>query len=342
MVFFYLFSIKACKTHYCEQVCHSGECPPCPKTRIAKCECGMEESQIKCVEEKYHCDRICGKALSCGNHTCEIVCHTGECPPCPMEGSRSCHCGKVLFENLSCDEATPSCEDTCNKPLHCYGNHRCNRRCHPGGCDQCRMHIVKPCRCGFSKKSVQCYQEFICEKRCTRLRNCKKHQCKKKCCKGDCPPCNETCGNILGCGNHRCQAICHPYACFPCSITTQVSFLNKTQSSIILQNNYHLNGKDEWFSLYFIKKTIRKPKLIKAQIFIRTGNKFQSLLTNFYFRFHVFVNRQVLLFLVEPKGKPKSLNVKNHVQYHPHVIMNNEKLIYAILVNVLRVNKFVT
>lgn len=38
--------------------------------------------------------QVCGKALPCGNHTCEQVCHAGPCGDCPRSGKRSCPCGK--------------------------------------------------------------------------------------------------------------------------------------------------------------------------------------------------------------------------------------------------------
>merc|ERR1712137_170272 len=201
--------------------------PPCPKTRIATCQCGAEEAQIQCAEGDFHCDRVCNKELSCGNHKCTTICHSGECDSCPMEGPRPCHCGKVV-NDLSCEDATPSCEDTCGKPLDCYGNHLCNQRCHPGECSKCRMHIVKHCRCGANHKSVQCWQEFLCEKKCSRLRDCKRHQCRRKCCPGDCPPCNEICGLKLACQNHKCQAICHQGGCFPCPVTVDVTCFCKS------------------------------------------------------------------------------------------------------------------
>ena len=109
---------------------------------MAICECGASEALINCAIGDYHCDRVCGKLLSCGNHNCEKICHSGECESCPLEGNRDCHCGKVTFDELQCTDPTPSCGDTCNKPLNCYGNHNCNQRCHPGECSKCRQLIV--------------------------------------------------------------------------------------------------------------------------------------------------------------------------------------------------------
>lgn len=41
------------------------------------------------------CVQVCGRPLSCGNHTCERVCHSGVCGQCPRAGNRSCFCGKT-------------------------------------------------------------------------------------------------------------------------------------------------------------------------------------------------------------------------------------------------------
>ena len=45
---------------------------------------------------------------------------------------------------------------------------------------QCLQVRLKRCRCGQSQKEVLCSKEYLCEKRCTNLRDCGKHQCKRK------------------------------------------------------------------------------------------------------------------------------------------------------------------
>ena len=37
----------------------------------------------------------------------------------------------------------------------------------------------------------QCHEPVRCERRCTAMRSCGRHQCKRRCCNGDCPPCEE-------------------------------------------------------------------------------------------------------------------------------------------------------
>ena len=45
---------------------------------------------------------------------------------------------------------------------------------------QCRQLSVKVCRCRKKKKSVLCSSEYLCDVRCTKLRQCGSHQCKRK------------------------------------------------------------------------------------------------------------------------------------------------------------------
>lgn len=103
-----------------------------------------------------------------------------------------------LEYNLACTEDVPTCGDTCDKvpllfpvliqpeplvlvlQLLLCGVHRCTRLCHAGGCGQCLQMAEKVCRCGKKTKLVPCSQEFLCESRCSNLRQCGKHQCKRK------------------------------------------------------------------------------------------------------------------------------------------------------------------
>lgn len=60
------------------------------------------------------------------------------------------------------------------------GLHHCTRLCHAGHCGQCIQMTHKTCRCGKKAKLVTCAQEFLCDARCSNLRQCGKHQCKRK------------------------------------------------------------------------------------------------------------------------------------------------------------------
>lgn len=67
------------------------------------------------------------RKLDCGNHTCEQVCHRGNCDTCPLLPSNLtyCPCGaKQLCElsdetRTSCLDPIPTCGAICNKVLAC-------------------------------------------------------------------------------------------------------------------------------------------------------------------------------------------------------------------------------
>ncbi|XP_051914519.1 NF-X1-type zinc finger protein NFXL1, partial [Hippocampus zosterae] len=208
-----------CRQHTCSQPCHS-ECSPCPKVSVQKCMCGRQQSERPCAGPKWKCDRTCGATLSCGNHTCELVCHDGRCPPCPRSLSRSCPCGKAK-SSLPCTEEVSLCGDTCERPLSC-GKHTCSMRCHRGNCDTCRQEVEKECRCGKYRKLMACHKEYLCESKCSKSRSCQKHPCRRKCCPGNCPPCDQICARTLGCRNHKCPSVCHRGSCYPCPETVDV------------------------------------------------------------------------------------------------------------------------
>jgi len=199
--------------HACESVCHEGECPACDKVGVFRCQCGAEERRAACSERLFRCARVCGKRLGCGRHACAQICHGGACSGCPLEGRRSCPCGKAEYGDQRCDEEVPTCGGTCSKPLAC-GRHSCQERCHYGPCGKvCREMVVKPCRCGRTQKEVLCSSEVLCELRCTSMRACGRHACRRRCCDSHCPPCEEPCGRKLRCGNHKCPAPCHSGPC---------------------------------------------------------------------------------------------------------------------------------
>lgn len=102
-----------------------------------------------------------------------------------------------------------------------------------------------------------------CDRRCTGMRACGRHQCKKRCCDGNHPPCDQVllvfifrptcnqathkhhnvqpflsivassltmlakleqvCGRRLQCGNHTDPSPCHAGPCLPCPLTATVS-----------------------------------------------------------------------------------------------------------------------
>uniref|UniRef100_H3C756 Nuclear transcription factor, X-box binding-like 1 n=1 Tax=Tetraodon nigroviridis TaxID=99883 RepID=H3C756_TETNG len=203
-----------CKQHTCNQPCHTAECSPCPRVSLQRCVCQRELAERPCASPHWTCEQVCGSPLSCGNHTCEVVCHDGVCPPCPRSVSRGCPCGKTK-SSLPCTEEVSPCGDTCERPLSC-GKHTCSMRCHRGSCETCRQEVEKWCRCGRYRRLMPCHKEYLCESKCPQTRTCQRHQCRRKCCPGNCPPCDQSCGRTLGCRNHKCPSSCHPGSCYPC------------------------------------------------------------------------------------------------------------------------------
>ncbi|CAN9509419.1 unnamed protein product [Ophioblennius macclurei] len=211
--------LLSCKQHTCTQPCHT-ECSVCPRVSVQRCVCGREKTDRPCASPRWNCQQVCGSLLSCGNHTCEVVCHDGPCPPCPRSVSRSCPCGKTK-SSLPCTDEVSPCGDTCDKKLSC-NIHTCSMRCHRGSCDTCRQEVERSCRCGKYKKHLPCHKEYLCESKCPKTRSCQRHQCRRKCCPGNCPPCDQSCGRSLSCRNHKCPSVCHQGSCYPCPQMVEV------------------------------------------------------------------------------------------------------------------------
>ncbi|XP_052185775.1 NF-X1-type zinc finger protein NFXL2 isoform X2 [Diospyros lotus] len=212
-----------CGTHRCGETCHDGECPPCRARGIYRCQCGKVEEEKQCCDRSFQCDAPCERMLGCGKHLCSKGCHSGDCGQCPLQGKRTCPCGKRIYQGMACDVASPLCGATCDKMLSC-GFHSCPERCHRGPCiETCRTVVTKSCRCGSLKKEVPCYQDLVCERKCQRVRDCGRHGCKRRCCDGDCLPCSEVCDRRLRCKNHKCPAPCHRGPCAPCPVMVIIS-----------------------------------------------------------------------------------------------------------------------
>ncbi|MFS7958195.1 putative chromatin regulator PHD family [Helianthus anomalus] len=144
-----------CNVHCCGEICHEGECPPCRARGVYACRCKKVELERECCEREFRCEIPCERMLGCGKHVCDKGCHEGECGDCPLQGRRTCPCGKRVYEGMACDVVVPSCGGTCDKKLQC-GIHRCPERCHRGSCvETCRIVITKSCKCGSLKKQVR-------------------------------------------------------------------------------------------------------------------------------------------------------------------------------------------
>ncbi|KAJ2852059.1 FKBP12-associated protein [Coemansia brasiliensis] len=267
--------VLGCGRHKCEEPCHSGLCPPCPHKEEQQCYCGKHKRTVRCgagnpqptfvVQEvdgkqvsieqtgHYDCGETCKQTLGCGIHKCERSCHPlpepgvshGECPWDP-EIVSACHCGKKLASELGaartkCTDPVPSCNQECQRQLPGC-SHTCTEACHVGACPPCEVMVEKTCMCGATKHRIKCSQAqdntqlLQCERLCSKMRACRRHQCSVRCCPSDHTDMNGTvvpseriapgvtdphqctlpCGRLLRCKNHLCEELCHRGSCPPC------------------------------------------------------------------------------------------------------------------------------
>ena len=73
-------ALRNCGSHQCGRVC-------CPLASLAGIKGKGRKKAVTIAEVVdqsgwHECDRVCGKVLRCGNHTCEERDHPGLCPPC--------------------------------------------------------------------------------------------------------------------------------------------------------------------------------------------------------------------------------------------------------------------
>eukprot|EP00048_Salpingoeca_helianthica_P009501 m.136096 g.136096 ORF g.136096 m.136096 type:complete len:954 (+) comp14883_c8_seq2:2459-5320(+) len=194
-----------CGLHHCQASCHPGRCDPCGITQTQHCYCGSSTRDTDCgaghLDEStdtdpgyYSCGKRCGRALACGHHTCEELCHKGPCAPCRLLPSiaTTCGCGKQrCYTRTACTDPIFLCGDVCNKQLHCRHktrDHRCHQKCHTGPCPPCPLPVPVSCLCGANTKdfpAVQCHTSlppWRCETLCDKPKSCRRHRCNVTCC----------------------------------------------------------------------------------------------------------------------------------------------------------------
>lgn len=136
-----------CGIHDCTELCHEGPCGTCTVRVEQHCFCGGMTLQKQCGDPtldqqeegkgSFCCGQRCNRSLSCGNHACSLLCHSGECPPCERAPSRRrfCPCGKTRLppgeHSTQCTDPIPTCDLTCELPLPC--GHKCWKQCHDDG-----------------------------------------------------------------------------------------------------------------------------------------------------------------------------------------------------------------
>ncbi|GBM55473.1 Transcriptional repressor NF-X1 [Araneus ventricosus] len=230
-----------CGMHLCTIQCHPGECPLCEEEIHQECYCKKSKKTVICDSDTsgvlhFSCGEVCGRLLSCGNHSCDNICHPGDCSPCGLstEIVKYCPCGKTGIQELiangkavqrkSCKDPIPLCSKICGKVFFCGPKddpHKCQSACHEGDCPKCPLTTSLKCRCGASTKEFHCAEiepsfVFLCEKRCNRRKACGRHKCLNNCCINIEHRCELICNKKLSCGNHQCQDTCHAGNCPPC------------------------------------------------------------------------------------------------------------------------------
>ncbi|ORY48177.1 hypothetical protein BCR33DRAFT_59883 [Rhizoclosmatium globosum] len=160
-----------CGLHTCQKQCHSGPCNDCQESVSCTCFCSATTRKETCgssqmvsdngkLVQKFTCNNVCNKLLSCGNHSCSKKCHKGACATCSKSPSlvNSCPCGKTTVmrqQRTSCLDPIPTCDSICDKTLSC--GHRCLQKCHNS--DEPCVCIGKktiPCECGKHREEVAC------------------------------------------------------------------------------------------------------------------------------------------------------------------------------------------
>ncbi|GAV63752.1 zf-NF-X1 domain-containing protein [Cephalotus follicularis] len=221
-----------CGTHQCNQVCHAGDCPPCLALVTQKCRCRSTSQTVECYKttmenEKFTCDKVCGRKKICGRHRCSERC-------CPLSNSNN---------SLSGDWDPHFCQMACGKKLRC-GQHSCGSLCHSGHCPPCLETIFTDLTCACGRTSIPpplpCGTPLpSCQLPCSVPQPCG-HSSSHSCHFGDCPPCsvpiakecvgghvvlrnipcgskdircNKLCGKTRQCGMHACGRTCHPPPC---------------------------------------------------------------------------------------------------------------------------------
>ncbi|XP_054708933.1 NF-X1-type zinc finger protein NFXL1-like [Uloborus diversus] len=229
--------------HLCCLLCHPGACPPCPQTVLSSCACGKSKPiSQRCSNRQWTCEKKCGKLLFCKLHSCEEMCHEGECPPCRKTCEQKCLCGSETVVR-PCEDPLWHCKKICNKLLRCK-NHFCEIVCHSGACLDCPSSGPRSCPCGKNIVSLPCTENIVpCGDTCDKLLSCELHRCTQRCHLGPCekclqmrvmkcrcglreksvPCCKEyvcdiKCKRKRDCGRHFCNKKCCIGNCSPCEV----------------------------------------------------------------------------------------------------------------------------
>lgn len=226
--------VLRCGNHKCQEICHVGECSPCPFSpeRVKTCHCGSlplkPNQRIKCTDPVPSCGKKCNKWLECGRHRCLEVCHDGICPVCTQFYETSCLCGKERKKMILCSKTDSfRCDRPCGTQLSCQ-RHKCMKKCCPdngkkeasshacmSSCDKklpCGHACILPCHRGRCPPCLAMIPSFLtCRCGCT-VSDPPPLPC------GTAPPiCKEPCSLERPCGHSSADHTCHFGECPPCT-----------------------------------------------------------------------------------------------------------------------------
>ena len=224
----------------CQNILSCGhECSkPCKEPCTTKLECKElcqkllicgHKCKKKCFEkcDEGYCDEYCSKLSACG-HICRQECN--EKNQLKSDSDSVLKLQKCLhsykFENGEFLESLFNksvCGQKCNKNMSC--GHPCTNKCGDpcSKIDKCEEITDEYCpKCGLKNlKSSKCFwlisqPEFICERKCDKILECK-HKCEKEC-KEKCleNSCTQNCKRQLTCGHNcklKCNQICDVKKC---------------------------------------------------------------------------------------------------------------------------------
>uniref|UniRef100_A0A0R0J2M4 RING-type domain-containing protein n=1 Tax=Glycine max TaxID=3847 RepID=A0A0R0J2M4_SOYBN len=230
-------------------------CPGCQSVKFTSskeiryvCFCGKRiDPPSDLYLTPHSCGEPCGKPLQRevlvpgGNrddlcpHACVLQCHPGPCPPCKaFAPPRLCPCGKKNITTRCSDrQSVLTCGQCCGKLLEC-GRHRCERICHVGSCDPCKVPSSATCFCSKNMEVVLCGDMTVkgeieakgscveCELLPSRVKTCccgkTRLENERQSCLDPIPTCSKVCGKLLHCGMHSCKEACHVGECPPCLV----------------------------------------------------------------------------------------------------------------------------
>ena len=218
-----------CGKHICEMQCHPQElnAPHCPRSPdvVSHCPCG--KTSLESISDKLrefcddpipNCQKECLKSLPCG-HSCQQICHSGQCMPCLRTVSINCRCGRTTCSTMCHQgvEEPPQCMRVCKVTLNC-GRHECGEHCCPGEKRAAERQALKrklrPL--GAAPRLDDGFEaEHICTRLCGRTLKCGNHACPELCHKGPCGSCREAIFDEISC--HCGRTVLQPP--LPCGTT---------------------------------------------------------------------------------------------------------------------------